>query len=193
MIDKLILISGEDYNKEVIEYGLVVIRNGVISVSIILLLGILENRLLESIIYVLCNFFISTKIGGYHAKAQIGCLILTIITWKIALTHPEYWINCNTQFLILLAGVCLILVWKNAPVLHPNKARFGEKITNRQRLESVGRLIAGYIVTFIFLKLNKQEYFGVMITSMIEIIISMLIGKAIYMKGMKETIVPKIL
>lgn len=28
---------------------------------------------------------------------------------------------------------------------------------------------------------------------MIEIIISMLIGKAIYMKGMKETIVPKIL
>ena len=32
MIDKLILISGEDYNKEVIEYGLIVIRNGVISV-----------------------------------------------------------------------------------------------------------------------------------------------------------------
>jgi len=180
MLEKLILFSGKEYDKDIIKYGIIVIRNGVLSILIILGLAIIEKKLQESLIYLLCNLLIYTKIGGYHAKTPIGCMVLTIMTWKIALYYSAICIKIDILFWIIIFCVYTILVVKYAPVLHPNKARFGEIITVKQRMEAGARLFIGYILIMVFWNIHKQEYAGVLMMSISEIIISMLIGKEIY-------------
>lgn len=80
MLDRLIFISGRDYDKEIIKYGLVAMGNGIFSVFIILMCGVIEKRVFESLIYLFCNLIIYTKIGGYHAGTPLGCIALTITT-----------------------------------------------------------------------------------------------------------------
>ncbi len=86
MIDKLIKISGKEYDKEIIEYGLAAMMNGVISIIIILFLAIIDGSLPQSIVYLLSNLLIYTQVGGYHAKTRLGCVLLTIINWKVAIS-----------------------------------------------------------------------------------------------------------
>ena len=50
MIDKLIKISGKEYDKEIIEYGLAAMMNGAISIIIILFLAIIDGSLPQSIV-----------------------------------------------------------------------------------------------------------------------------------------------
>ena len=180
MIERIITFSGKDYDQEIIKYGFVVIRNGVLSVAIILMCGIIENKLVESLLYLFCNLIIYTKVGGYHAKTQIGCLMITVATWKVALIFSSICMDINIFLGVILGGVYIILVWKNAPVLHPNKARFGEAITKKQRIVAIVRLLIGYGLIIVFWSTHKQEYSGILMMGISEIIISMLIGKELY-------------
>lgn len=118
--------------------------------------------------------------GGYHARTPIGCIGITIMTWKVVLYYSAIWMKIDILFWFILFGIYAILVCKFAPVLHPNKARFGEVITVKQRIEVVVRLVMGYILIIVFWNTQKQEYAGILMMSISEIIISMLIGKEIY-------------
>ena len=60
-------------------------------------------------------------------------------------------------------------------------AHFGaDYSTVKQRMEAGARLFIGYILIMVFWNIHKQEYAGVLMMSISEIIISMLIGKEIY-------------
>lgn len=50
MLDRLISISGREYDREIIKYGLIAMGNGVLSVLIILMCGVIEKRVFESFI-----------------------------------------------------------------------------------------------------------------------------------------------
>lgn len=186
MLGKLILFSGKEYDEDIIEYGFIVIRNGILSIAVILILGIIENRIQETLIYLVCNLLIYTKVGGYHARTPLGCIGITIMTWKVVLYYSGIWMKINILFWFILFAIYTILVFKFAPVLHPNKARFGEVITVKQRIGVVVRLVMGYILIIVFWNTQKQEYAGILMMSISEIIISMLIGKEIYKRYEKR-------
>ena len=60
MLDRLISISGREYDREIIKYGLIAMGNGVLSVLIILMCGVIEKRVFESFIYLFCNSLLSS-------------------------------------------------------------------------------------------------------------------------------------
>lgn len=188
MLDRLISISGREYDREIIKYGLIAMGNGVLSVLIILMCGVIEKRVFESFIYLFCNLVIYTKIGGYHARTPLGCTVLTIVTWKIAVFCNQVWLNAQPVFWILACEIYIILVWRNAPVLHPNKARFGEVITQRQKLETISRLLLGYVLIIVFWSIHRQDYASIFMMSISEIIISMLVGKEVYKRYAEKEI-----
>lgn len=108
------------------------------------------------------------------------------MTWKVVLYYSGIWMKINILFWFILFAIYTILVFKFAPVLHPNKARFGEVITVKQRIGVVVRLVMGYILIIVFWNTQKQEYAGILMMSISEIIISMLIGKEIYKRYEKR-------
>ena len=70
MIEKLIRNSGCEYDEEIIKYGLITLCHGMLTMLILFILGILSNRVWETVLYLLNSFFVYTKIGGYHAKTS---------------------------------------------------------------------------------------------------------------------------
>lgn len=62
MLKRLIEISERDYDIEIIRYGMAAMVNGVVSITIILMLGIINKKLIESAIYLLSNLIIQNKI-----------------------------------------------------------------------------------------------------------------------------------
>lgn len=180
MLKRLIEISERDYDIEIIRYGMAAMVNGVVSITIILMLGIIDKKLIESAIYLLSNLIIYTQVGGYHAKTRLGCIVLTIINWNIAVRHYEIWINIPITFWIIACMVFGSSIWICAPVLHPNKARFGETAPVEQKVKAIIKVLLGYIVVIIFWNTHKQEYAGVLMMSITEIVIFMLVGKGVY-------------
>lgn len=180
MLDRLIEISGREYDKEIIRYGMVAMANGVISIIIILICGIIDKKVFESLVYLLSNLIIYTQVGGYHAKTRLGCIILTIITWKIAVSYFEIWTNTPVIYWILACIIYIVTIWIIAPVLHPNKARFGEKVTMKQKAKAIIRVLLGYVMIIVFWNIHKQEYAGILMMSISEIVIFMLVGKGVY-------------
>lgn len=188
MIKRLIEISGRDYDEEIIRYGMTAIFNGIVSITIMLILGAINKKILESAIYLLSNLMIYTQVGGYHAKTRLGCIVLTVINWKISVSYFEIWTNAPKEIWIMAFIVNFIILWICAPVLHPNKARFGEKVTMQQKIKAIVRVLLGYIVIIIFWNLNEQDYAGILMMSISEIVIFMLIGKGVYKRYEEQEI-----
>lgn len=57
MIEKLIRNSGCEYDEEIIKYGLITLCHGMLTMLILFILGILSNRVWETVLYLLNSFF----------------------------------------------------------------------------------------------------------------------------------------
>ncbi len=71
------------------------------------------------------------------------------------------WINTPIILCVMACAIFVTSIWICAPVLHPNKARFGEKTKLEQKVKAVIRVLLGYIVLIIFWNIHKQEYAGI--------------------------------
>lgn len=56
MIEKLIRNSGCEYDEEIIKYGLITLCHGMLTMLILFILGILSNRVWETVLYLLNSF-----------------------------------------------------------------------------------------------------------------------------------------
>lgn len=71
-------------------------------------------------------------------------------------------------------------VKKCAPVIHPNKIRYGQDVSIQYKRLIRIRVLIVYFLIIIFYMTNHHKLFEVLMISMIEIVISMIIGKAVY-------------
>lgn len=56
MIEKLIRNSGCEYDEGIIKYGLITLCHGMLTMLILFILGILSNRVWETVLYLLNSF-----------------------------------------------------------------------------------------------------------------------------------------
>lgn len=188
MIDKIIKLSEENANYDIVKYGLICLLNGTVSFFIIVALGIISNRIIKTLLYLVCNLFISTKVGGYHSKTPLGCIILTIITWRIAVSDCFNKILGGEITIFVLYIVCSFFVYFFSPVLHPNKVIFQKEEKQRIKFYSIEFTLLWFLITMFLYSINKQNYAGCMLVCYLEMVVSMLIGKEVYRKNEKKDI-----
>ena len=116
------------------EYGFELLFSTVVTLSFILILGVLGNYISQAIVFLL--YFIPVRIaaGGYHAKSYGRCFMLTNTVAIICVAVSEFLWQINSIYLqiILLIGFVWACkyIWDNAPII-PSKYR-GK--TNRYRV-----------------------------------------------------------
>ena len=180
MIEKLIRNSGCEYDEEIIKYGLITLCHGLLTMLILFILGILSNRVWETVLYLLNSFFVYTKIGGYHAKTSVGCICITVFNWGIAVFTTGIITKINKILWLVIGGTILLAIKKCAPVIHPNKIRYGQDVSIQYKRLIRIRVLIVYFLIIIFYMTNHHKLFEVLMISMIEIVISMIIGKEVY-------------
>ncbi len=125
MLDKIVflmkknrLILAED-DEIVVKYGLELLFNTVISVSVLMIIGILMGYFKETILFYLTYLFLKKNTGGYHANSHLGCVLQFNSFCLIIFLLYRYSLLpiCETAILFLL----IVSVFFFAPVEDHNK------------------------------------------------------------------------
>lgn len=126
LIDKGII---KEELKRVYTYGIELLLSFFISVLLILIVGTLMHRFVETLIFLFLFVSIRQMTGGYHAKTYFRCQIVTVGTFLLILLasyhlHP----NITLHIILLVSGGVFILLFgpienKHKPLSPATKAK----------------------------------------------------------------------
>ena len=165
----------EDADSELYEYGFW--QGGVLIFNFItvILLGILFNMLLESVIFLIFYGVLRTIAGGYHARTQHACYILSIILIIVVLTILKTF-PWNTILCCILTILSISVIFILAPVQDENKLLDETEKRLFKKLSRVISLIYGLIIFLLFL-FNKNDLAYCVVVSLFTLTIMLVLGK----------------
>ena len=109
--------------KEVYIYGFTVLFLNILDILIILALGILIERYLDTIVFLMVFGITRQYTGGYHAKTVSKCLVVYMLIYLVImfLSSSNIILVNGAMFQILLCIVYIIAVIIYAPIQNDNK------------------------------------------------------------------------
>lgn len=111
------------YNYEIYVYGFEIILSSIVAFGIVLLFGLLLDKLMELIVFFLCFYFIRQRTGGYHADTYFKCNL--IFTLNIAIVALIISVETAQIYQVIFNGIsfaiCSLLTFMKAPISNPNK------------------------------------------------------------------------
>ena len=120
MGDRLSGLSEEE-KREIIKFGIERGKILLFSSAGIVLLGYLFNVPKESVAFLFSLYFLRIYAGGYHAKTQTRCLVLSAMIVCIGFGSIKYLSGWSKDILFFGALMAGSIVWKLAPVENQNK------------------------------------------------------------------------
>ena len=165
----------EAADSELYEYGFW--QGGVLFFNFltVVLLGILFNMLLESIIFLIFYGVLRTIAGGYHARTQNTCYILSIILMMVVLIMLKTF-HWNTILCCILTILSISVIFILAPVQDENKLLDETEKTVFKKLSRLISLLYGLIIFLLFL-FNKNELAYCVVISLFTLTIMLVLGK----------------
>ena len=102
-------IISEEYF-EVYVYGNELLLSFVLSTSIILVIGLLLNRFIQTLLFLLIFILARRYTGGYHSNTYFKCKLATVTTYLSVLTLSEYTSFKRIHIIVLLVvGLAIII------------------------------------------------------------------------------------
>ena len=179
------LFGAGEYPIEVYIYGLELIISSLIGESIVLILGLILGRLIETIIFIVLIKFIRIYSGGFHAKTYIVCNIVFIISYSVSLFVSRCLANISPDiiFIIMIATILVTVLAMAimAPIENVNKPISLE----RRKVLKIKAIVAALTTGFIFMTgylLYRLQEMIIIIPGYLTIVISMLAEIGIYGK-----------
>lgn len=166
-------------------YGLQLIISSILGISIILFLGIISERLTDSLIFLFCFIILRQYSGGYHANSYLKCnlyfiTIFLLTEFVVIYTQSEY-IDALTVGLVCISFVIMLRL---APIDNINK-----KLSNSQKLKNKKITIIIFIILItisIFMKVNDVNYYYNIAVAILSVTALMIIQKIKERKQWKE-------
>ena len=140
----------EEADSELYEYGFW--QGGVLFFNFltVIFLGILSNMLLESIIFLVFYGTLRTIAGGYHARTQHTCYILSILLMIVVLTILKIFpVNIIVCCILTILSISVIFIL--APVQDENKLLDETEKIVFKKLSRVISISYGFIIFLLFL------------------------------------------
>ena len=165
----------EEADSELYEYGFW--QGGVLFFNFltVVLLGILFNMLLESIIFLIFYGVLRTIAGGYHARTQHVCYILSVLLMIVVLTILKTF-PWNIILCCVLTVLSILVIFILAPVQDENKLLDETEKRFFKKLNRVISLLYGFIIFLLFL-FNKNQLAYCVVISLFTLTIMLVLGK----------------
>lgn len=141
--------------REVYEYGLELSISSVMGILIVLAIGLVSNRLWESVVFYIVFCFTRLFTGGYHASNHLLCKI-TFVGALLAVLAADWLLKgIENYYWFVLHFYSLIIVCQFAPIENPNK-----ELTRRQKVRckviSIAAMAVWLAVMFLFRVLDSE-------------------------------------
>lgn len=117
------LLSLQIITEEVFDiyvYGLELLLSFFFSSSVIVIIGAILGRVIETLVFLLVFVLLRSFTGGYHANSYLMCSIVTFSTYGVVLLLSELFALPLIAYIILaIFGGVMVLAF--VPIEHPNK------------------------------------------------------------------------
>lgn len=111
----------DEEKKEIIQYGMERIKVILISISVTLLVGYIFDVLYQSIVFLLFFYPLRRYAGGYHAKTQKTCFLISFCIVIISLGMLKDVTKQGINILFFSALINSIIIWHLTPIENQNK------------------------------------------------------------------------
>ena len=122
--------------KEIYQYGYEVLISGLIGFAIVIILGILMNRFIESLLFLGVFVPVRQLTGGYHADSYLKCNIVFTVVFLVVMLV--------TEAMVSTISIIMLAVYEFAPMENPNKPLD----ENQNLLNRKSALIVSAIISF---------------------------------------------
>ena len=104
-------------DREVYEYGLHGVFTDALQYGVLLVVSLLLGRLPQTVAFHIAFIPLRGYAGGYHAKTQLRCFLLSTGLWLAALAVIDLLQGINVASLCIALVSCVV-IWLLAPVVH---------------------------------------------------------------------------
>lgn len=117
-----------------------------------LCIGIALDMLLEVVIYMVCFIPLRIFAGGYHAKTQLRCYIMSSFATVFVLLGIRFLQDYNGMLEWIMLLISTVVIWELAPVEDANKPlSFEDQLAYQKKTRSSLVLFFGFMGLFYML------------------------------------------
>lgn len=131
----------EEEEKVIYVYGLQLIMSTVVGITLIIIIGLILNKFLLSLIFLMTFISIRMYSGGYHANSYVKCNLTLISIFLTVLMAIKF---TPMNYIIIISVIMIIstyyIIYKYAPVDNENK-----RLTEKKKKEN--KRITLYLLT----------------------------------------------
>ncbi len=138
--------------EEIYAYGYEILISETINWIITIIIAFCTGSILETVFYMLAFMRLRESLGGFHAKTHYGCILISTIVYVLFLIciyitpNDWYW-----QIIIFGLSLHTELVFKIAPIAHPNKPFSDDREFQKFRKRSIARTFIYGLVVSVFI------------------------------------------
>lgn len=150
------VIESEDY--ELYHYGLFIVLSEVLFLLFTLLVGAIFNITLPSIVFFVTFSIIRRFAGGFHAKTELHCQIISLSFLFFSVVTIKYSSKYINDFNVICGVlICMILLILFSPSDTPQKPL---SISERKMFKKITFFVSiiFFVIIFALLKYNIKEY-----------------------------------
>lgn len=156
---------------EIYCYGFKLIIADIINFSIIIMLGILFSRIIDSIVFLITLCGLRQFCGGFHAKTFWLCRLSMICTYcgviiltNIISSYTGIWLGVT----ITLNIIAIIFIYVFAPIEHPNKPLSAEQKRNNRVKSIITSCILSIIsISFVAMRIKLGVTISITLTAVV--------------------------
>lgn len=145
-------------------YGFKVIYSTSVCFISIFILGMLQNKLLQTLVFIFYFILIRSFAGGYHAPTFIGCFFVTNGAYILERFLAEI-IVCYICVQWIIFIVSILYIWWKAPVKNFHRILNKDKIC-KNRIRARICLLGTFLSVFIYQMLDFREIMPEIVSTM---------------------------
>lgn len=135
------IIPEED--SDIYSYGLALIISFLFNTVVMLIVGALVHRFIETLLFLAVFVLLRSFTGGYHADTFLKCMLITFSTYALVIALSS--IEVITPIYLSCLAIGFVIVLFTAPVEHPNKEISERKKVHHKITSSVMYIVFSVI------------------------------------------------
>lgn len=134
-------------DRDIYIYGFQIIISTLIITMLLLILGIVLNKVILTLFFISTFIILRSCTGGYHAESFIGCFVITTLIYL-----SELLINCllldkyKTVLGMIFVIVSTLVIYRVSPVEHKNNPL---SLDEKKKFKKMSRIIISVIAVLI--------------------------------------------